>query len=306
MIESIDQYLRQLKAALAGSDRATIQDALADAQEHLSSALDHAYETYARASRAGEARGNLSEAEALRSIVEEYGSPEETAMAYKEIEARTRPTLARVTREDDRPFVTRFFAVLADPRAWGALLYMIISMITGILYFSWVVTGLSVSLGLLILIFGMPIAVLFMLSFRGIALVEGALVEALLGVRMPRRPMFSSKSLGWWERFKVLVAGKRTWLAIAYMLLLLPLGILYFTVFVTLIALALSFIATPVLEYFFDLPLITFGETAYRLPGWLTLVIAFAGVLLLPATMHLAKLVGRAHGAMAKAMLVSD
>jgi hypothetical protein len=90
------------------------------------------------------------------------------------------------------------------------------------------------------------------------------------------------------------------------MVLMLPLGILYFTVFVTLIALALSFIATPVLEYLVDVPLFTLGETAYRLPAGLTLVVAFGGVLLLPATMHLAKLVGRLHGALAKAMLVSD
>jgi uncharacterized membrane protein len=296
VIESIDQYLGLLKQELSGSDRATIQDALADAQEHLSSALDHVREM----------REDVSEADALQSIVQEYGSPEETAMAYKEIEARTRPALARTTHEDDRPFVTRFFAVLADPRAWGALLYMLISLLTGTIYFTWVVTGLSVSLSLIILIFGMPIAVLFMLSFRGVALVEGLLVEALLGVRMPRRRVFSSSSLGWWERFKVLVAGKRTWLAIAYMLLLFPLGVLYFTVFVTLIAVSLSFIATPVLEFFFDVPLVTFGDTAYRIPGWLTLLIAFAGVLLLPATMHLAKLVGRAHGTLAKAMLVSD
>jgi hypothetical protein len=301
VIESVDQYLDLLKKELAGSDRATIQDALADAQEHLSSALD-----YARETRARETQEDISEADALQAIVQEYGTPEETAMAYKEIEARTRPALARIAHEDGRPFVTRFFAVLADPKAWGALLYMIISLVTGIVYFTWAITGLSLSLSLVILIFGIPVTVLFLLSVRGIALVEGALVEALLGVRMPRRAMFSDSNLGWVERFKVLLAGKRTWLAIAYMVLMLPLGILYFTVFVTLISVSLSFIAAPVLEFFFDIPVATFGDTAYRLPGWLTLVVAFAGVLLLPATMHLAKFVGRVHGAMAKAMLVSD
>jgi hypothetical protein len=296
VIESIDQYLNQLKAELAGSDRATIQDALADAQEHLSSALDHARDV----------SEYVSEADALQPIIQEYGAPEETALAYKEIEARTRPALARVAQVDDRPPVTRFFGVLADPRAWGALLYVLISLVTGTVYFSWAITGLSLSLSLVILIFGIPVTVLFLLSVRGIALMEGALVEALLGVRMPKRPVFSNHSLGWLERFKVLVAGKRTWLAVAYMVLMLPLGILYFTVFVTLIALALSFIATPVLEYLVDVPLFTLGETAYRLPAGLTLVVAFGGVLLLPATMHLAKLVGRLHGALAKAMLVSD
>ncbi len=41
MIKSIDQYLSLLKQELAGSDRATIQDALSDAEEHLRNALDH-------------------------------------------------------------------------------------------------------------------------------------------------------------------------------------------------------------------------------------------------------------------------
>jgi hypothetical protein len=296
VIKSIDQYLSLLKEELAGSDRATIQDALSDAEEHLSSALDHVRET----------REDVSEADALLSIVQEYGSPEETAMAYKEIEARIRPALARTTHVDDRPFVIRFFAVLADPRAWGALLYVLFALLTGIVYFTWAVTGLSLSLGLMILIIGMPFTVLFLLSVRGVMLVEGLLVEALLGVRMPRRSAFSSSSLGWWERFKVLVAGKRTWLAIGYMLLQLPLGVFYFVIFVTLIAFSLSFIATPVLEFVFDIPLVTFGDTAYHIPDWLTLLIAFAGVLLMPATMHLAKFAGRAHGALAKAMLVSD
>lgn len=296
MIKSIDQYLSLLKEELAGSDRATIQDALSDAEEHLRSALDHVRET----------REDASEADALLSIVQEYGSPEETAMAYKEIEARIRPALARTTHVDDRPFVIRFFAVLADPRAWGALLYVLFALVTGIVYFTWAVTGLSLSLGLMILIVGMPFTVLFLLSVRGVMLVEGLLVQALLGVRMPRRPVFSSSSRGWWERFKVLVSGKRTWLAIGYMLLQLPLGVLYFVVFVTLIAFSLSFVATPVLEFAFEIPLVTFGDTAYHIPGWLTLLIAFAGVLLMPATMHLAKFAGRAHGALAKAMLVSD
>ena len=44
---------------------------------------------------------------------------------------------------------------------------------------TWVVTGLSLSLGLLILIVGIPLTVLFFGSVRGLALLEGRLVEAL-------------------------------------------------------------------------------------------------------------------------------
>jgi uncharacterized membrane protein len=296
VIKNIDQYLDLLKEELAGSDRATIQDALADAEEHLRTAFVHVRETQA----------DVSETEALPSIIQEYGSPQETAMAYREIEARIRPPLAQIEHADDRPLITRFFAVLADPGAWGALLYMLFSLLTGIVYFTWAVTGLSLSLSLMVLIVGIPFTVLFLLSVRGIALVEGLLVQALLGVRMPRRPAFSGENLGWWERLKSLAIGKRTWLTIVYMLLQLPLGILYFTVFITLIALCLSFIATPVLELGFDIPLITMGNTIYHLPDWLAILTGLAGVLLMPVTMHLAKFTGRIHGSLAKGMLVSD
>ena len=42
----------------------------------------------------------------------------------------------------------RFFGVVADPRTYGALFYMLLSLATGIFYFTWVVTGTSLSVGL--------------------------------------------------------------------------------------------------------------------------------------------------------------
>ncbi len=294
-IESVNKYLNLLKEELAESDRATIQDALSDAEEHLRTALNDILET----------ETDISETEAMPAIIEEYGSPGEVAAAYRDIEARVRPALAQSKRVDERPLIARFFGVYADPRAWGALFYALFALLTGIIYFTWAVTGLSMSLGFMILIIGVPFAVLFLLSVRGIALVEGRLVEALLGVRMPRRSLFSNAELGWWERLKDLL-GTRTWFAVLYMLLQLPLGILYFTVFVTLIALALSFIAAPVMQIVFDVPVIYVNSGAYYLPDWTTPLMSLGGVVLLTATMHLAKFIGWAHGTLAKAILVSD
>ena len=184
-------------------------------------------------------------------VVEEYGQPEEVAAAYKEIENRIRPALSPSLSQPKRNIVSAFFGVITEPRAWGALLYMLLSLVTGIVYFTWVVTGLSLSAGLLVLIIGLPFIGLFLLSVRGIALVEGRIVEALLGEPMPRRPLFIDKDLNLWKRFKVLVADGRTWLAMVYMALQLPLGIIYFTLFVTLLSVSLSFIATPVLRLIF-------------------------------------------------------
>ena len=142
MIQSINEYLYQLKKELTGSDSATIQDALSDAEEHLRTALNSAIES----------QPSVSEADALPLIIEKYGLPADVAMAYREIEVRVQPAFMRPEHTDRRPIVSQFFGVFADPRAWGALLYLLFSLGTGILYFTWVTTGISMSLGFLILI----------------------------------------------------------------------------------------------------------------------------------------------------------
>jgi hypothetical protein len=160
------------------------------------------------------------------------------------------------------------------------------------------------SLGFLILIIGLPFAGLFLLSVRGIALVEGRIVEALLGIRMPRRPLFSRKNIGWWPQLKALVTEKRTWIAMIYMIMQLPLGIIYFTVFITLIAVSLYGVALPILQLGFDLPVSNVNGVTYYLVGWMLPMVVIAGILLATLTMHLSRYLGRLHGIMAKTLLV--
>lgn len=305
--ELIKTYLADLKVALRGADKATVQDALADAEEHLRTALE---------SQDSEAE---AEAEAIQAIINEYGEAEEIAQAYRNWEVSLPPALAATpaarrvaaTANGENPAAKRypgFFGVFADPKAWGGLVFMLVSLVTGIIYFTWAVTGLSVSLGLMIMIFGVPIAILFLLSFRGIAFLEGRLIEALLGERMPRRASFTDSSLSWSERLKILLTGKATWLSIIYMILMLPLGILYFTVMVTLLSISLGLIVSPILGYVFHLPIGSFsnGEVIWQLPNYLTPLFSALGVVLGTASLHVSRWVGKIHGKFAKALLVSD
>lgn len=294
MIKSIKEYLIQLKEELEGSDQSTIQDALADAEEHLSTALDSAIDI----------QPNISEIDALKPIIEIYGSPDEIASAYREIETLIQPTLATSRHANNRNFWARFFGIYTEPKAWGALLYMIISLLTGIVFFTWTVIGISLSLGFALFIFGLPLLAFFLISIRGLALVEGRIVEALLGVRMPRRPLFFSNNLQWRERLKMLVTDKHTWLASAYMLLMLPLGTLYFTIFIILITFSIALIASPIAELSLNLPLLTIYGDAYRIPPEFMPLVMLSGLLLITATMHLAKSIGKVHGSLAKTMLV--
>ena len=302
--ELIQTYLDDLKAALAGADKATVQDALADAEEHLRTALE---------SEKGD-QEDLAENEIIKGVIQTYGEAEEIAQAYLSWEGNLPPALAatpaarRAAGSANDKTYPGFFGVFADPSAWGGLIFMLISLVTGIIYFTWAVTGLSLSLGLMILIIGIPFTILFLLSVRGLSFLEGRLVEALLGERMPRRASFTDNSLGWMERLKQLLTGKSTWLGLLYMILMLPLGIIYFTVMVTLIALALAFIATPIAAIVFNIPFeaISYGEIIWYVPDYLTPLIAVFGVFLATFTMHLARWTGKVHGKFAKATLVSD
>jgi hypothetical protein len=168
------------------------------------------------------------------------------------------------------------------------------------------VTGLALSVSLLILIIGLPFAFLFLLSVQGLALLEGRLVEALLGVRMPRRPLFAQPGLKWLERLKALLTDRHTWLSLVYMILQMPLGVVYFSVSITLIALAFGLVAAPFAQVFWHLPIVVNNQQYYFLPAWALLLLELGGVAVLTANMHLARAIGWLHARYAKWMLVNE
>ena len=90
-----------------------------------------------------------------------------------------------------------------------------------------------------------------------------------------------------------------------YMVLMLPLGIVYFTVAVTLLATSLGLITSPIWGWFGNNDFIING-TVYTgdFPQFMIPLAFIVGVLMLIGTMHAIKWIGRGHAAFAKAMLV--
>ncbi len=193
--------------------------------------------------------------------------------------------------------------VYVDPRTWGAAFFMLVSFVTGILYFTWAVTGLGLSIGFLILIIGLPFAFLFLLSVRGIALVEAKLMQACLGVSVTPPQVFTKPGSNLPERLKALLTDRSTWSALLYLVLQLPLGVIYFCVTVTLISLALALMSTPILYVLTPTPVIMISGEVIRLPAWPVVLIEIGGFLLLTATMHVIRGIGSWHGRYAKALL---
>jgi uncharacterized membrane protein len=297
---TINEYLDQLRAALRGADPALVQDALYDAEEHLRAELAE--------------QPGRSEAEMLAHVVGSYGAPEEVAELYRDQEIKIQRALRPPPQPKRRSLAGRFFGVAADPRTYGALFYMVLALATGIFYFTWVVTGVSLSAGLSILIVGLPLIVLFFGSVRVLSLVEGRIVEAMLGARMPRRPPYPVQEQTLMKRIGGMFTDARTWTTLLYMLLMLPLGIAYFTIAVTLVSVAVGFIGAPIAwafapqwvsdVYVDGRPMIDWGFGSH-VPGWGdAIALCVLGVLLLFATLHLARGLGRMHGHLARHLLV--
>ena len=294
---TIPDYLAQLREALAGADPALVQDALYDAEEYLRSELAE--------------HPDQSEAEVIAAVAGSYGAPEEVAGIYRDTEVKVQTALRAPPPPKRESALGRFFGVAADPRTYGAMFYAILALATGIFYFTWVVTGISLSLGLSVIIVGIPFVILFLGSVRLLSLVEGRIVETMLGERMPRRPLYADRDRPVLERIKEVFIDPRTWSTLIYMLAMLPLGILYFTVAVTLLATSLGLTVAPLLIGFgaFDGWSLSGGWWGYWEPatvlGVWELPIAFVcGVVLLFASLHLLRGLGKVHGAIAKQLLV--
>jgi hypothetical protein len=289
--KTIPEYLDQLRAALAGADRALVQDATYDAEEYLRSEWAEHPE--------------LNEAALLASVAGSYGAPEEVAGIYRDTEVTVKQALRTPAPAPRTSPAGRFFGVLADPRAYASLLYMLLALATGIFYFTWVVTGLSLTAGLAVLIVGIPFAILFFASVRGLALVEGRLVEAMLGERMPRRPLYADRGKPVLERIGGMFTDPRTWSTMVYMLLMLPLGIVYFTLAVVALSLALGVAAIPFAQAFGGVA-IQWDGLPFLLPLWAAPLTIAAGLLMLVVTMHGARAIGRLHAGLAKHFLVKS
>lgn len=294
MFDNVDAYLKQLKKELKGYDPALIQDALSDAEEFLRTALKSAKNE----------NPSISEEEALGPILEKYGSPEEIASAYKEIEFRFSPSLTSATPQRDGSALRKFLRIYGDSQAWAATLYLIFSAVTGTIFGFWTLIGAGISLCAILLIIGLPLLGLFLLSLRGIALIEGRIIEALLGIRMPRKPIFIREGLSLTKKLRVLLSESLTWKIFIYLITRFPLGFVYSFGLLILMAFAVKFITYPVVGPLFERGLINLGGVKYYTSVYLYPVVSLAGFLVLTLTLHLAKLVGKLHGRYAKSMLV--
>jgi hypothetical protein len=300
--KSIDKYLKDLEKAMGDTDKALILDALFDAEEHLSVMIEELMDS-------GEYKDPLK---AIAAACEDYGDPWEVAEEYirqdkedlksKKIRIVRKKQLKRAKKTKSKNMFYQIFSPYWNPRTYLAMLYLFLMFPLGIFYFTYIVTGLSVGLGLVVTVIGIPILILFLLSILGIGWLHGRMTEALLGVRMLRSKSKPRTKGSAWERLKRTFTNPRLYSTLLYLLLIFPLGIFYFVFLVTAISVSLSLIFGPVLWVLWDVWGIPAGIPGA--PLWFYLLCVPLGFVALTWTMHLTNILGHLHGKLSRALLL--
>ena len=151
--------------------------------------------------------------------------------------------------------------------------YLVAGLVTGVVAFTLVVTGLALSLGLMpVFLLGIPVLTGTIWVVHGLAVMERGRAAALLDIDLPGRPVRAVPGVGWVRRTFARARSVEFWKEAGYCLLLLPLGTVSFALVVSLWAAAAAGIFLPL--YVDRLP----GDEAVGWLDWSTTAETWAGV----------------------------
>jgi hypothetical protein len=136
---------------------------------------------------------------------------------------------------------------LITTRGYRALTHHLLGLPLGVLYFSWLVTGLATGLGLAITVIGIPLLTLVFATVRPLLAGERTLANSLLDAEIASAPLSPASEGGWLQRLAAYWRDSATWRGIVYLIARFPIGLATFIVAVTAYAAALILIAAPLL-----------------------------------------------------------
>jgi signal transduction histidine kinase len=201
-------------------------------------------------------------------------------------------------------------APVADGRLVGAgsvsslflaIVHLLVNLPLGVAYFTLLVTGVSLGLGLLITLLGIPVLIGTGWLVRALGNIERARINTFLGttLRDPYRP--AAPEAGWIGRLFAVGADPAVWRDFLFLILRLPMGLLTFTVTVTIWALGVGLLGSPV-AYLFGVFRMNFGDFVFD--GPLAVVLAtLAGVVVLVLAVGITKGLAALDVVMAGALL---
>lgn len=189
----------------------------------------------------------------------------------------------------------RLFGPLATPRPWRETAHLLLDLPAGVAWFTIVVTLLATSVGLIVTLLGLPLLALTVRIGRWIGAVERGRASLLLDDDVPAPPPVPLEGSAW-QKVRTAMADATGWRGLLYGVVMLPVGIVTFTVTVLAWSLAAAWIALP--AYAWALPDDGALTSARDVAGVVVL-----GVLMLAAVPRIVHALTRADRALVGALL---
>ncbi|MFH1802800.1 MAG: sensor domain-containing protein [archaeon] len=202
---------------------------------------------------------------------------------------------------------TNFFNVIAKKQTYLNLLYLLIAFPLGIFYFTFVVAGTSLSIGLIITLFGIPLLSLMTFLWYWIGIFERKLTSALLDVTITPARSAAFKETTFLRKLTKHFTEPITWRSFACLLIKFPMGVLSFVLLVTLLAVSLSLIASPIAyQISLNTPnfeFATINGVQIFTHAYQTYFLSIIGIILLFISLHILNGIAHVSGLIAKFLL---
>jgi len=187
-------------------------------------------------------------------------------------------------------------------QTWLNVSYLLISFPLGLIYFIFLVTGISIGFGLLILVFGIFILMGVIMISYGLARFERVLAINFLNVDINPIEERNSKP-GFLPKFRAMISNAFTWKGLFFLFLKFPLGVFSFSLTVSLLTASLALITAPIFYnanwYDFDI-----GPYIWNINTFEGSLLGFViGILFLFFSLLLLNLLAWASGQLAKLLL---
>jgi hypothetical protein len=209
--------------------------------------------------------------------------------------------------------VNSFFSVIAKPQSYVNILYLLLAFQLGIGYFIFLVTGISLGAGLLVIWVGVPILAFILAGSWACCEFERVLTVKLLheDIRHVTRGESAVNAgqdlgagerllIGAWRRLKSHLANRLTWTGMLYLFAKFSLGIGSFVMIVVLVSVTGSFLGAPFYYWVDDGADMGFWRIDEL---WEALVLMFVGIPMTFISLHLMNGAAIVQGRFAKVML---
>ncbi|MFV2039976.1 MAG: sensor histidine kinase [Acidimicrobiales bacterium] len=195
-----------------------------------------------------------------------------------------------------------FFGPLGRVSTYARMAYLLLGLPLGIAYFTFLVTAISVGLGLVIVWVGVVILFAAMLAWRALGGFERGLSAALLGVPIQSPPSPITAEMSRTGKVRALLTDSYTWRSLLWLMIRFPMGVLGFVLVVVLLSVSFALLAAPASIFLDGHEHSDFGWLA-DLPEYLIWLLPIGGVFLVVASAHIISGLGDLYGLLARPLL---